>query len=897
MPERSGTGPEASIAHPLVTGSVSGVVERPALVRYGVAILIVIVATGVALATRGLIGPFILPPYIAAVALAAWFGGLGPGLVATGISALLVDYFFVGEWEWDLSPAALPRLSGFLLAAFLISHLSARQRRIASELRGSEARMRAMLETATEGIWMLGPNGRVVYANDRMGEMLGVPASQMIGASFGDFLAPADGANFEVRLHRSLAGDRQSFDGRLRRTDGEEIAVVGGTSPVRGAGAAVVGVVGMFTDVSERERAERALARANERFSLAADAMQEMVYDWDLTTGLVYRSPGLLHVAGFRPEESEPTSAWWRDRIHPDDRPAPDRTLASLAPGEDRYETSYRVLHRDGRYRIVRDIGRLVRDTLGRPVRAVGTTVDVTEQIEAETALQLLARAADYLATETDYERTLGQVAELAVRDIADWCAVDLLDADGAVVRAASAPGSERIDAALTWRPSTAWVRSGARLLAQDISAASGVLGEEEIAALEAIGAVSMLSVPLEARGQRLGSLTMLSLTPERHFRQQELELAAHLARRSALAIENARLYRNVQIAEARYRGLFEGTTDGILVLDERFRILDTNPAVPIMLGCSRERLLGNSLVELIVSGDWSVSELSELRNDGKWRGDLDLKTGEGQPAPVDASFTRVELPDGNAFVAVLRDVSERRAMEQMQEEFLASVAHDLKNPLAAVRGQAQLLRRRLQKGEMPDPERLLTGLNGIDSGAGRMAGMIDELVDVARLRAGQALELRRQPVDLAAVVQRLVDETNRMDDHHRVKYVAPEETVVGMWDSARIERVVANLLGNAVKFSAKGTLVTVTVSRDDGWGEPCAVLTVVDEGVGIPAADLPYIFERFRRGRNVTGIRGSGIGLSGARSIVEGHGGAVSVESVEGKGSTFVVRLPLSGG
>jgi signal transduction histidine kinase len=285
---------------------------------------------------------------------------------------------------------------------------------------------------------------------------------------------------------------------------------------------------------------------------------------------------------------------------------------------------------------------------------------------------------------------------------------------------------------------------------------------------------------------------------------------------------------------------------------------------------------------------------MAELRVNGGWRGELDLLVSGGDPAPVDVSIARVDLDGNEVYVAVMRDVRERREYERTQEEFLASVAHDLKNPLAAVRGQAQLLRRRMLRGEMPDPERLLAGLTAIDAGAGRMAGMIDELVDVARLRAGQPIELRRQPVDLAALAQRHVEEMQRLDDRHQFILEAGDAPVFGMWDSARIERVVANLVGNAIKFSPRGGPVTIRVGRGEAFGGPCAVLSVSDQGVGIPASDLPYVFERFHRGRNVGSIRGSGIGLAGARSIVEGHGGTIAVESAEGTGSTFTVRLPL---
>jgi signal transduction histidine kinase len=117
---------------------------------------------------------------------------------------------------------------------------------------------------------------------------------------------------------------------------------------------------------------------------------------------------------------------------------------------------------------------------------------------------------------------------------------------------------------------------------------------------------------------------------------------------------------------------------------------------------------------------------------------------------------------------------------------------------------------------------------------------------------------------------------------------------VVGWWDERRLERVLANLLTNAIKYSPDGGEILVRVDLEQGPTGPRSLLAVTDCGVGIPAADLPHVFERYRRGGNVGGIAGSGIGLFGSRRIVEQHGGTIEAASREGNGSTFTLRLPL---
>lgn len=232
------------------------------------------------------------------------------------------------------------------------------------------------------------------------------------------------------------------------------------------------------------------------------------------------------------------------------------------------------------------------------------------------------------------------------------------------------------------------------------------------------------------------------------------------------------------------------------------------------------------------------------------------------------------------------------------RDEFLSSAAHDLRNPLTAVRGMAQLLRQRLYRELGQAPEWLPRGLQQIESTSRRMASLVEQLQDVARLQMGQTLELKPEPTDLVRLLQDLVEEHQRASDHHSFGLVVEREEILGSWDGQRLERVLANLLSNAVKYSPRGGEIHAHLDVEEVEGRPWARVLVRDEGLGIPAEDLPRVFERFYRGRNVQGrIPGAGIGLAAARQIVEQHGGTLSVESEEGRGSTFIVRLPLQGG
>jgi signal transduction histidine kinase len=219
-------------------------------------------------------------------------------------------------------------------------------------------------------------------------------------------------------------------------------------------------------------------------------------------------------------------------------------------------------------------------------------------------------------------------------------------------------------------------------------------------------------------------------------------------------------------------------------------------------------------------------------------------------------------------------------------------VSHDLRNPLATVLMQTALLRRSLAQGKL-NPDRLGDSLERIERNGLKMDRLIDELLDIAQLQAGEPLQLAYDDVDLAPLVKQAVLDHQRTAPNHRLE-LDVHGSLLGHWDAGRLERVIDNLLSNAIKYSPQGGRVLVEVAAEGASGP--VTLRVSDQGVGIAAVDLPQIFAWFGRGKNVGGIRGSGIGLVGVKAIVDQHGGSISVQSEEGKGTTFTVRLPRQG-
>ncbi|CAA9294503.1 MAG: hypothetical protein AVDCRST_MAG77-5047 [uncultured Chloroflexi bacterium] len=278
---------------------------------------------------------------------------------------------------------------------------------------------------------------------------------------------------------------------------------------------------------------------------------------------------------------------------------------------------------------------------------------------------------------------------------------------------------------------------------------------------------------------------------------------------------------------------------------------------------------------------------------------EMRYRRGDGTDTYLSVSASPIQDAQGRitAAVTAFHDVGERKRAEAERAALLGAVTHDLKNPLTAISGVVQVLQRQAAAGQL-SPERLNDRLAVLAGAVTRMRTQLDEMTQTVEWSEGvTAPALARRPIDLVELARGVAAGRQLGTESHDIRVEVTEtadEGLVVEVDPARMERVLDNLLANAVKYSPRGGAITVTVRREPGC-EGWAVVAIRDEGIGIPPADLPRVFERFRRGSNVGRLPGTGIGLAAAKQIVEAHGGAIAAESGEGEGSTITVRLPLA--
>jgi PAS domain S-box-containing protein len=408
------------------------------------------------------------------------------------------------------------------------------------------------------------------------------------------------------------------------------------------------------------------------------------------------------------------------------------------------------------------------------------------------------------------------------------------------------------------------------------------------------VGAVDYLKKPIDPHAVRAKVATFVKL----HRQAQEIARQAELLRQ-----KEARTQQALDESEARFRRLRESGLIGIFFWREDGVITDANEAFLRMIGADAAGLQAGAINwRERTPPEWDAADahaVEALREHGV--SDVyekEFLRDDGQRVSVLLGAARSGEREGIAFavdITARRKVEEERARligelrvaVRARDEFLSMAAHELKTPLTPLRVQTEGLLRALQKAEVPT-EKLIDRLGRIDRSARRVERLVKNILDFSQMSAGR-LQLNEEDLDISRlareVVERLRESAQRAGSQLTLTANGP---VVGRWDGLRLEQVLENLVGNAIKYGA-GHPVAVEVGGDDGevW------LRVSDQGIGIPKEAQSRLFERFERVAPMRHFGGFGLGLWIVRRIVEAHGGTIELESDAGRGARFTVRLP----
>lgn len=420
-----------------------------------------------------------------------------------------------------------------------------------------------------------------------------------------------------------------------------------------------------------------------------------------------------------------------------------------------------------------------------------------------------------------------------------------------------------------------------------------------------AFGVQALLAIGLGTKAEPLGVMVCVRHEPP-GYTAEDARLARLLAERTTAALTNALLHAQVAAERQRLAAVIDQLPEGVMIAAAPDgQLILSNRAADELLGRSPgDGPEAPAHVRILSAEGLPVPEselplVRALRGETLHGEELWVERADGRRVPI--LVNAAPVLGGNhgveQAVVVFQDITAIKDAERRKDEWLSAASHELRTPITSLLGFAQLLERQLRRASGPIPrEELLEPAAVIQRQARRLRELVNDLLDVSRIQAGR-LELQRRPVDLVAllrsVVSRLVDLTPEFGA--RLLLDIPDAPVVGTWDPERLDQVFTNLIANALKYDPSGQPVRV-VART---GEQQVTVQVVDAGIGIPAADVPTLFQPFVRARNAVahGMGGIGLGLYIARDIVARHGGQIALESVEGKGTTVTVTLPLTGG
>ena len=412
------------------------------------------------------------------------------------------------------------------------------------------------------------------------------------------------------------------------------------------------------------------------------------------------------------------------------------------------------------------------------------------------------------------------------------------------------------------------------------------------------LGWLTGVGLPLIARQQVIGVIFVFR-SYSSVFSANDRALLQSFADQAAIAVYNARLYTQISREKQRMDALLDSAADGILIILPDHTIERCNPAFARMVGIPLDEIRGRShdliirwsrrttafTLEDAEAGGWPLTPNATLYVEG------DLKRPGATSIAVGITYAALMSSDGALMniIATVRDITHFRQAEEIKSTFISIISHELKTPVALIKGYVGTLRREDVDWE---GDVIQDSLAVIEEEADRLTELIENLLDASRLQAG-ALRINLSDVNLGTLALHIADRFRTQTSKHNIVVDFPPDFPVILADENRLNQVLSNLLSNSIKYSSEGGEIRIS-----GQHKPEHVIVCVsDQGPGIAPEDLPHVFDRFYRSdaayRNT---KGAGLGLFLARAVVEAHGGRIWVDPKPGEGARLCFSLPREG-
>lgn len=414
-----------------------------------------------------------------------------------------------------------------------------------------------------------------------------------------------------------------------------------------------------------------------------------------------------------------------------------------------------------------------------------------------------------------------------------------------------------------------------------------------------------VVGLPLLFEDELLGMIYLFRT--EYAFTQLDWQFLQGFADQAAVAVRNARLYHQLETERSRLATIVENSAHGILILNAERRVLVINQALATMLDIEPESAIGRLCSEVMtlqnIEGDdiCQEEEFTGFPTQDSLHSEGDLQRPGGGRVTVSVTYTPLydEQKRLVNIIVNVHDITRFREEEEIKSTFTSIISHELKTPVALIKGYAQTLAR---PDATWDAETARQSLEVIEEEADRLEALINNLLDASRIQAS-GLRLDYGDVNMPRLAERVAQGYRLQTDDHQIELDFPADLPLVWGDEERLRQVLTNLVGNAIKYSPKGGVIRIGGWMDEKESlafvnkvQQRLVTYVADQGIGIPTQELPFIFERFYRVDSSLrrSTAGAGLGLYLSKAIVEAHGGQIWVRSESNKGTTFFMAIPI---
>jgi PAS domain S-box-containing protein len=789
------------------------------------------------------------------------------------------------------------------------------RKQVEENLRDSEARFRNMADDAPVMIWVADATGYCTFLSQSWYDFTGQTEETGLGSGWLNAVHPDDRALTEtlfIEAHERQENFRIEY--RLWHKDGEYRWALDTATPRLSRDGQFNGYIGSVLDISDRKQAEQALQESEARLKLAYQATRSGLWDWNIYQNRAHVSEEYCDLFGLPPNTQTISYEQWLSLVHPDDRAA--ASAAVSRPIEQRqayYEDEYRVLHPDG-IRWLAGRGQVFYDAAGKPIRMLGNMQDITERKQAEIALsqlneELEQRVADRTAELSQLNERLQQ--ELLERERAQQRLQEqaqLLDLAHDTIMTCDLNGVI-----------TFWNQGAERMYGWTRDEAIGKVSHDMLRTQFPIPFTQILT-ELKRCNYWEGELihTSRSGNPITVASRWVLQRDRNGSPIKILEINNDITERKrAEEIHQRLAAIVESSDDGIVSTTLDGVIVSWNPGAAKIYGYPASEIIGQRVQKLLPPDRLhEATQIIEHIQNGKR-----MEHYETVRLHKDGKLIHVSLtvsPIRNAAGQVIgiskiaRDITARMQAEEqlrisnerislanaelaraarLKDEFLAGMSHELRTPLNAILGLSEALLEEIF-GALTDEQR--EHLTTIEQSGRHLLELINDILDLSKVESGK-MELEIKSVSVQELCESSLSFVKQQAHHKRIKleYRIDQGLTEIEVDERRIRQVLVNLLSNAVKFTPDGGNVQLQ-ARADSFRETIE-LSVTDTGIGIAPENIGKLFQPFVQLDSALSRRyaGTGLGLALVRRIAELHGGSVTLESQEGKGSRFTVILP----